>query len=184
MTLYLQTPQGLTEWTGQPIDDIQHPAWRHYESTWSPEELEALGLFAPAPADPIPEGKISTGQTVQRINGVVKYVHTLAEAPPLIQQPAMAHLYAAAAICITGGSISVIEQAAQLQSATYDDGWVMIGFTEPQDTADYLIFAQTDVPTKIEQFKEPGYFELVFSDPITGASIEPGRMDIQILKVR
>jgi len=123
----------------------------------------------------------TTAQKIKSL-GFVPYVPP--PAPDPLPQPPAPHLYAAAAICITGGAISVIEQAAQLQSATYDDGWVMIGFTEPQDTADYLIFAQTDVPTKIEQFKEPGYFELVFSDPVTGASIEPGRMDIQILKVR
>lgn len=106
------------------------------------------------------------------------------ELPPVpVTQPS-ATLYAAVAIGITDGSISVIEQAAQLSSATYEDGWVMIGFTEPQDTADYLIFAQTDVPAKIEQFKEPGYFELVFSDPGTGDPINPGRIDIQVLKVR
>ena len=179
MTLYAYAPGNTVERTGA------RPKW--YGDNGQPltdEELETHGWFPVQPADPIPDDKISTGQTVQRVDGVVKFVHTLAGAPPPVQQPAEPHLYAAAAICITGGAISVIEQAAQLQSATYDDGWVMIGFTEPQDTADYLIFAQTDVPTKIEQFKEPGYFELVFSDPITGASIEPGRMDIQILKVR
>lgn len=104
--------------------------------------------------------------------------------PPASAAPVQPHLYAAVAICIAASAISVIEQAAQLSSATYEDGWVMIGFSEPQDTSDYLIFAQTDLPVKIEQFKSDGYFELVFSDPSTGVPVEPGRIDIQILKVR
>jgi hypothetical protein len=79
--LYRETSSGFVQWTGEAIGGIQHPAWRHYEAAWTAADLAAIGLYAPAPADPIPEGKISTGQTVQRVNGVVKYVHTLANIP-------------------------------------------------------------------------------------------------------
>lgn len=105
-------------------------------------------------------------------------------APPVIVPPVTPQLFAAVAVCITDGAIATIELAAQLSSAAYEDGWAMIGFSEPQDTAEYLIFAQTDVLAKIEQFKEPGYFELVISDPVSGDPLNPGRIDIQILKVR
>ncbi len=80
--IYLETPQGFTEWTGQPINDILHP--RSIEQYWSADELEAIGLWRNdmiASADPVPEGKISTGQTVQRVNGAVMFVHQLADAP-------------------------------------------------------------------------------------------------------
>lgn len=106
------------------------------------------------------------------------------ELPSPVITPPQPLLYAAVAVSIAAGSITVIEQAAQLVAATYDAGWLMIVFAEPQDTTNYLIFAQTDVPAKIEQFKSNGYFELVFSNASTGAPIEPGRIDIQILKVR
>lgn len=98
--------------------------------------------------------------------------------------PSAPYLFGTVAVCISAGVISTIEMAAQLQGAMYEEGWLMIGFSEQQDAADYLVFAQTDVPAKIEQFKDGGAFELVFSDPSTGAPLEPSRVDIQILKVR
>lgn len=104
--------------------------------------------------------------------------------PAAVLTPRQPTLFAAAAIGITDGSISLIEQAAQLSSAVYEDGWTFVVFSEARPSADYLIFAQTDIPAKIEQFKEPGYFELVFSDPTTGDPINPGRIDLQILEVR
>lgn len=103
--------------------------------------------------------------------------------PPQAKPP-QPSLFAAAAIGITDGAITLIEQAAQLSSAVYEDGWTFVVFSEARPSADYLIFAQTDIPAKIEQFKEPGYFELVFSDPTTGDPINPGRIDLQILEVR
>lgn len=44
-------------------------------------ELEALSLFKVSGPDPIPAGKVSTQVRIQRVNGVVKYVHTLQDAP-------------------------------------------------------------------------------------------------------
>lgn len=77
--LYLETSGGFTPWNGEPIDGILHP--RDIEQKWSAAELAAAGLYAPEPADPVPEGKIVTGTTVQRVGGVVKFVHTLEDAP-------------------------------------------------------------------------------------------------------
>lgn len=62
-------------WNGEAIDGILHP--RSIKQNWTAEDLAAIGLYAPVEADPIPEGKISTGQVVERVEGVVKYVHTL-----------------------------------------------------------------------------------------------------------
>lgn len=103
-------------------------------------------------------------------------------APPVVT-PAQPTLFAAVAVCIEDGAISMIEQAAQLQGAVYEDGWLMVWFATPLNTADYLVFAQSDIPAKIEQFKDTIGFELVFSDA-TGDPLNPGRIDIQILKVR
>lgn len=93
-------------------------------------------------------------------------------------------LFASAGFAVSGGVLGTIEMAAQLQSAYYEDGWMFAAFAHPQDDMNYLVFVQTDVPAKIEQFKDLGSFELVFSDPSTGDPIEPGRIDLQILKVR
>jgi hypothetical protein len=104
--------------------------------------------------------------------------------PPLPPSPAQPFLWAAVALCVADGALTTIELAARLQGAIYDEGWLMVLFSEPQEAADYLVFAQTDVPAKIEQFKDGGSFELVFTDPATGDPVEPGRIDLQILKVR
>lgn len=103
--------------------------------------------------------------------------------PPPVVTPAQPVLFASAGVVIAGGAIQTIELAAQLQGSLYEDGWLMIGFATPLSTASYLIFAQTDVPARIEQFKSEGSFELVFSDA-NGDPVEPGRIDLQILKVR
>lgn len=80
MALYLETSTGFVLWAGEAISGIRYQ--RAIERNWSSEDLAAIGLYAPSEADPIPEGKISTGQTVERVEGVVKYVHTLEDAPP------------------------------------------------------------------------------------------------------
>jgi len=78
--LYHENPvDTFTAWSGEPINEVRHP--RSIEQAWSEEELNAIGLFRPAAADPIPEGKVSVGKSVQRVDGVVKFVLTLADAP-------------------------------------------------------------------------------------------------------
>ncbi|PWE57669.1 hypothetical protein DEM27_00195 [Metarhizobium album] len=80
MTLYLETPDGFVPWAGEAINDVQHPLT--IERVWSGDELAAIGLYLPAPADPIPPGKMATATTVERVDGVVKFVDMLADAPP------------------------------------------------------------------------------------------------------
>lgn len=66
-------------WNGEAIGGVLHPAT--IETFWSYEELKAIGLFKPLPADPIPDGKVVTGTSVARVDGVVRYVHDLEDAP-------------------------------------------------------------------------------------------------------
>ena len=76
--LYLENPADtFTAWSGEPINDVRHP--RTIEQVWSDEELATIGLYRPASPDPVPEGKVSISQTVQRVDGVVKVVLTLAD---------------------------------------------------------------------------------------------------------
>jgi len=84
--LYLETtPNTFSEWTGHAINGVLHP--RNIEQLWSAADLAKVGLYAPAtPA--VPEGKIVTGQAVQRVNGAVTWVYTLADAPPPSADPA------------------------------------------------------------------------------------------------
>lgn len=106
-------------------------------------------------------------------------------APPAPTPPVYRpSLFASAGLVVSEGFLTATELAAQLQGAIYEEGWLMVMFSEPQEAADYLVFAQTDIPAKVEQFKDGGSFELVFTNPATGDPVEPGRVDLQILKIR
>jgi hypothetical protein len=78
--LYLEANNTFTRWSGEPINDARHPL--AIEQAWSDEELAAIGLYKPADADPVPEGKVIASTSVERVNGVVKYVNALEDAPP------------------------------------------------------------------------------------------------------
>lgn len=77
--LYIETQEGFDPWNGAPINGRKHAL--SIERDWTPQELAALNLYVPAEADPIPEGKFATETKVQRIGGVVKFVHTLEDIP-------------------------------------------------------------------------------------------------------
>ncbi|MEZ5782062.1 MAG: DUF4376 domain-containing protein [Rhizobiaceae bacterium] len=62
------------------VDDVRYPA--SIEQLWSDAELAAIDLYRPAAAEPVPYGKIATSTEVQRVNGIVRYIHVLADAPP------------------------------------------------------------------------------------------------------
>ena len=97
---------------------------------------------------------------------------------------AQPQLFAAVAVNIEDGAIASVEQAAQFGQLIYEDGWLMATFSGVGESASYLVFAQTDIPARIEQFRSEGGFEIVLSDPASGDPINPNRIDIQILKVR
>ena len=74
--LYRETsPNTFTVWNGEPINDIQHPL--EIERVWSSEQLNAVGLYRIEIETDIPEGKRSTGFTIEMINGVLNKVHSL-----------------------------------------------------------------------------------------------------------
>jgi len=78
--LFLENPSdNFTAWAGEPIGGIVYP--RSIEALWSAQELADLGLYLPI--DPgVPDGKIATGFSVARVDGVVTFVYTLEDAPP------------------------------------------------------------------------------------------------------
>lgn len=100
--------------------------------------------------------------------------------PPTI--PAQPSLFATAGIVIVNGVVVTLEIAPQIASAYYEDGWMTLAFAQLQPDVHYLVFVQTDIPAKIEQFKDLGSFELIFTHPETGDPIEPGRVDLHIIK--
>lgn len=86
MTLYREQANGFVKWTGGTIDGVQHPLT--IEQVWTDDELAAINLYRPAEADPVAEGKVSKGMKVERIDGAVRYVHDLGNAPASSTDPA------------------------------------------------------------------------------------------------
>lgn len=62
-------------WIGQEINETKHPL--NIASCWLDEELAEIGLYKPAPADPVPFGFEVSGYEVSRVNGVVKIINHL-----------------------------------------------------------------------------------------------------------
>jgi len=99
-----QPPNTFTPWAGEPINAIRYPA--NIEQLWTAEDLAELGLYTPV--DPgVPDGKVSTGQSVERISGVVTIVHALedAPAPPFRDIPRPSFLFMMNKIGITEAQV-------------------------------------------------------------------------------
>lgn len=79
MTLYREMSNGFIVWSGERIDGVLYPTM--IEQQWPAQELAKIGLYTPQPADEVPAGKIATETRVQRVGGVVKFVHTIADGP-------------------------------------------------------------------------------------------------------
>jgi hypothetical protein len=111
MTIYREAPGPFPVWIGEAIDGITHPL--NIEQLWSAQELEAIGLWRDdmiAPADDVPEGKVSTGRTVERVNGVVTFVHVLEDAPaPVV--PVSISMRQARLALLQAGLLSAVEAA-------------------------------------------------------------------------
>lgn len=82
MALYRISGNRAVEWKGEPINEVRHPL--NIEMKWTEEQLNAIGLYIPAEADPIPAGKISVATEVRISGGIPKWVHTLETEPPLV----------------------------------------------------------------------------------------------------
>lgn len=138
MTLYLENSGSFSPWTGQEIDSIKHPL--SIEQLWSAEDLEVFGLYLPAPADPVPDGKVASSSAVSRVGGVVKFVNTLEDAPP--PPTASPLLYAAAQLQIVDYDITGIEINSRLGGAFWlDTGKYGVFFSQSQPDTSYMVQA-------------------------------------------
>lgn len=69
-------------YSGELVNGVRLPG--NVEKVWNADELIAAGLWPSSritPADPVPDGKIVTGTSIEEVGGVPTFVHTLADAP-------------------------------------------------------------------------------------------------------
>lgn len=132
MSLFLEaSPDTFVPWSGEAINGIRYP--RDIAQKWSAEDLKAIGLYKPEPADPIPAGKISAGQSVQRVDGVVKWVYELDDAPAPAPQQVIEQFRVAIQAHVD----------ATAQSRRYDNGVSLASYvnsTVPQWAAEATAF--------------------------------------------
>lgn len=113
MTLYLEFEPGtFRAWQGELIDDVTHP--RDIETLWSPNDLEAVGLYSPAPADDVPVGQQIVSTSVQRVAGVVRYVNVLEAVPAAPVPQSISPLQARKALRLKGFRPAVDAYVASL----------------------------------------------------------------------
>ncbi len=72
MTLYRETEDGFVPWDGKAVGNLLPPA--DIESKWTLDEIEALGLFVPVESE-TPDGMQIASASVERVDGVVKFVY-------------------------------------------------------------------------------------------------------------
>lgn len=76
--LYLETPEGFVPWRGEPINNTRYPL--NIGTLWTAQDLAEIGLYKPEET-PVPEGKRIVSSIVAKVEGVVRWVHTLEDIP-------------------------------------------------------------------------------------------------------
>lgn len=80
MTLYIEKPAGVFDvWRGERIGGLAYP--RQIETAFSEEDLNGIGLFSATPADLIADGFRSVSTSVERVEGVVRFVDVVEPIP-------------------------------------------------------------------------------------------------------
>jgi hypothetical protein len=129
--LYKETNGVFEPWnSSEPIGNFRYPS--NIEQLWGAPALAAIGLYAPVGSDPVPDGKIVTGTTVQRVNNVVKFVNTLADAPVLTPSdtPLTMRQLRLGLLLIGGFSVSFIQDAITAIPDTTQRGIAQIWYDE------------------------------------------------------
>lgn len=115
--LYKRTGNAFTAWNGEPINGIQYPT--NIEFMWSANQLAAITLYQAAPADAIPVGKYSTGQTVNVVGGIIKYVNILEDITPLMLTDKRATAYLAIVSQTNGLTSSILDSYPEGEKALW-----------------------------------------------------------------
>jgi hypothetical protein len=123
--VYIEFPDNtFTAWTGTAIDGVKYPP--NIGALWSDEDLAALRLYRPEPPEAVPDSKEVASTSVRRIDGVVRYVHELADPPP----PTLAD-YSAAVQALLDGAAQARDYAGIVSAVSYagssNAGWAAEG---------------------------------------------------------
>jgi hypothetical protein len=129
--LYKETIDGFTPWDPVlPINMIRYP--QNIEQLWTTSALAEIGLYSPLSADPTPEGKIIISTSVQRVDGVVKFVNILEDAPipTLSDTPLTMRQLRLGLLLIGGFPATFIQDAISAIPDTTDRGIAQIWYDE------------------------------------------------------
>lgn len=182
MTLYREASGPFPVWIGEAIGGVCHP--RSIEQHWSAQELEAIGLWRDdmiAAADAVPEGKVITATTVERVGEVVQFVHALGDAPVYV--PSTPHIFAMGRFSVGEWEISAISATMGIAGATLmDTGVYWIDFAEPQPDTDYIAIA-SDREKSVTVTERYESFCVVECTDLAGLPANPSEFVIQLTKV-
>lgn len=138
MLYYEYQTDMFVEWNGEPINDVCHP--RNIEQVWSAGDLAAINLYVPVIADAIPSGKQIISTSVQRIEGVVKFVHVLEDIPPPTKQELKNYAANKRWQKETGG---IVVGGSNIDTTRESQGLINGGFNLAKDNAEATIKFKT-----------------------------------------
>lgn len=184
MALYLETSPDTFEFFdgSQLLGD----GWRinavAAETLWSDIDLAAVGLYKPAEADAVLPGKMVVSTSVQRVEGEVKYVHELADAPLYI--PSTPILYAVGNFHVDAENFNItgIETSVQFAAAMWmGPGQYFILLTEGQSDTQYIAKVAPTSGTAYVTDKGTDYM-IVQAYDSTGTPADPADFSLEIVR--
>jgi hypothetical protein len=179
MSLYREAEQGFTQWNGERIDGVLYPL--NIEQMWPGADLAAIGLYQPLPSDPVPPGKVMTATRVERVNGAVKFVNDLDDAPAYL--PSTPHIFAMGRFSVGEWEISAISVTIGIAAATFiDTGIYWLDFYDTQADTDYIALTSSSgkAATVTERYES---FCVVECIDQSGQHADPSDFVIQLTKV-
>lgn len=174
----------FTEWRGgidQLLDGAVLSA-ADVERYWTVAEREAKGLFVPF--DPgVPEGYAATGRSVQRLEGVVRFVYDLVEAPASSYVPTTPTLCCMASLTVTDMEIGGIEVATGLGMALWvGPGQYWVFFSEAMPDYSYVAVAAASAGRANVSLRELDFMEItVVGDD--GLPADPPEFSVQVYRL-
>lgn len=177
--LYRETFEGFVPWRGERLDGVLYPLT--IEGMWSESDLAGIGLYHPAPAVPVPEDKVVLRSSVQRVEGVVRFVNELADMPPAVPIQPTPSLLACGVFTVADGWVESIGAASGIAMVfPVEPGMFWLFFTEPQPDLSYATYVSCSQGQINVSTRTLDYVELCVKEG--GAPIDPAEFSVNIVR--